>query len=199
MASPSDPVLVFLHGRGGVREDLAWIAKRVPQPWRTVLLQGPLQLGDRFEWFRVNNDGQSGPHSEVVAPAGDRLLAWIEENAGGATVGAVGWSQGGATALQALRRAPGRLAFVVTLGGFTTVDSERGDADLAEHRPPVFWGRGGRDEVIPEHDVARMREYLPGHTTLVERVYPDAGHDIPAAMADDALRFIADHSPPPGH
>src|SRR3954468_12527245 len=99
MASASDPVLVFLHGRGGVREDLAWIAKRVPPPWRTVLLQAPLRLGDRFEWFQVADDGRLGARSEDVAPAGDWLLAWIEENMGGATVGAVGWSQGGATAL----------------------------------------------------------------------------------------------------
>lgn len=190
----SDPVLLFLHGRYGVRGDLGWVADRAPSPWRTVLLQAPLPLGDRFEWFQVADDGRFGAHSQDVAPAADWLLDWIEENVGDAVVGAVGWSQGGATALQALRRAPDRLAFVVTLGGFTTLDGERGDAALTARRPPVFWGRGAKDDVISVHDIARMREFLPAHSTLVERIYPDAGHDVSAEMADDALRFIAEHT-----
>ena len=195
MTSSSAPVLLFLHGRYGVRDDLGWIAERTPSPWRAVLLQAPLPLGDRFEWFHVADDGTLGASSRDVAPAADGLLRWIDENAADAPVGAVGWSQGGATALQALRRAPERLAFVVTLGGFTTVDGERGDATLAELRPPVFWGHGAEDDVITGHDIARMREFLPEHSTLVERSYPGAGHDIPPEMAADALRFVVDHPP----
>lgn len=196
MSTLSSPVLVFLHGRYGIREDLAWVAERAPLPWRTILLQAPLPLGDRFEWFQVPDDGRLGAHSEDVAPAADWLLSWIDENLGDAIVGVVGWSQGGAAALQLLRRAPNRVAFVVVLGGFTTLDGERGDEDLAALRPPVFWGRGGKDDVINVHDVARMREFLPAHSTLVERVYPDAGHEISSEMADDALQFVAERTPP---
>ncbi|MGH1549254.1 alpha/beta hydrolase [Leifsonia poae] len=191
----SDPVLLFLHGRYGVRDDLAWIAERAPSRWRTVLLQGAVPLGDRWEWFPVADDGARGASSRDAAPAADDLLAWIDENAGDAVVGAIGWSQGGATALQAMRRAPERLAFVVTLGGFTTIDGERGDAALAERRPPVFWGHGAKDDAITLDDIARMREFLPGHTTLTERVYPDAGHDLTPGMAEDALRFVAAQTP----
>ena len=100
-----------------------------------MLLQAPLPLGDRFEWFRVRDDGRQGALSEDAAPAADGLLAWIAENLGDAVVGAVGWSQGGAVALQAMRRAPDRLAFVVTLGGFTTDDGEE------ETRRSVICGR----------------------------------------------------------
>lgn len=194
MTSRTEPVLLFLHGRYGVRDDLAWIAARAPAPWRTVLLQGPLPLGDRFEWFHVEYEEGPGAVSSDVAPAADRLLAWIDDTFGDAPVAAVGWSQGGATALHAMRRRPDRLRFVVTLGGFTTLDGESGDAVLAERRPPVFWGRGARDTVIPTSDIDRMREFLPVHSTLEERVYPEAGHDIPAEMAEDALRFVAAHS-----
>ncbi|MFP3466118.1 alpha/beta hydrolase [Leifsonia sp. SIMBA_070] len=192
----STPVLLFLHGRYGVRDDLAWIAERTPRPWRTELLQAPLPLGDRYEWFQVADDGKLGAHSSDAAPAADLLLDWIETNVGDAPVAAVGWSQGGATALQAMRRAPERLSFVVTLGGFTTLDGERGDEELARTRPPVFWGHGAADDVISVHDVARMREFLPAHSTLVERVYPGVGHDISPAMAEDALRFVAQHTSP---
>lgn len=195
MPSHPDPVLLFLHGRYGVRDDLAWVAERAPSPWRTVLLEAPLPLGDRFEWFQVADDGRLGAHSQDAAPAADWLLAWIDENVGDAVVGAVGWSQGGAAALQALRRAPRQLSFVVTLGGFTTLDGEQGDAALTELRPPVFWGHGEEDDVINVHDVARMREFLPAHSTLEERSYPRTGHEVSSEMADDALRFIAEHTP----
>ncbi|MGN7798081.1 alpha/beta hydrolase [Leifsonia sp. 22587] len=193
--SSTAPVLLFLHGRYGIREDLAWIAERTPAPWRTELLQAPLPLGDRFEWFHVADDGERGALSSNVAPAADRLLAWVDERFGDAPVAAVGWSQGGATALQMLRRAPGRLSFVVTLGGFTTDDEERGDAELASSRPPVFWGHGARDDVISTHDIIRMREFLPGHSTLEEHVYPAAGHEITPGMAHDAIRFVTQHTP----
>jgi len=190
-----DPVLLLLHGRYGLRDDLSWIAERIPSPWRTVLLQGSLPLSDRWEWFHVADEGAAGASSGDAAPAADQLLAWVDEYAGDAVVGAIGWSQGGATALQALRRAPERLAFVVTLGGFTTLDAERGDAVLAERRPPVFWGHGASDDVITVHDVARMREFLPAHSTLTERVYPGVGHDISPGMAEDAVRFVVEHAP----
>ena len=59
----------------------------------------------------------------------------------------------------------------------------------------MLWGHGAKDDVITVHDIARMREFLPAHSTLTERVYPDAGHEIPPGMADDAVRFVADHAP----
>lgn len=194
MRTSTQPVLLFLHGRYGIREDLAWVAEQAPAGWRTVLLQGPVPLGDRFEWFQVADDGELGAHSREVSPAADRLLAWIDDELGDAPVAAVGWSQGGATALQALRRAPQRLSFVVTLGGFTTLDGERGDAELVRLRPPVFWGHGAEDTVITAGDTARMSEFLPAHSTLEERVYAGVGHEIPPRMAEDAMRFVAARS-----
>ncbi|RDV46124.1 hypothetical protein DOE76_02930 [Leifsonia sp. ku-ls] len=192
---PDDaPVLLFLHGSGGVRDELAWLAARVPARWRTVLLQAERPVGAGFEWFEAGRDPRFPARSADVAPVADRVIRWIDHHAGGAPVAALGWSQGGATALHAMRRAPGRLAFVVALGAFTTTDGESGDGELARRRPPVFWGRGGHDDVIPPSDIARMRAFLPAHTTLEERVYPEAGHEIPERMADDAMRFVAAHS-----
>jgi phospholipase/carboxylesterase len=190
MAS-TDPLVLFLHGRYGIRDDLAWVAAQTPAPWRPVLLEAPVPLGDRFEWFAVADNGRDGALSADIAPAADALLQWVSENAGGARVGAVGWSQGGATALHMLRRAPGSLAFVATLGGFTSLDAERGDAALAERRPPVFWARGADDTVITAADVVRMHEFLPLHASLQEHVYAGTGHEITEAMAEDVLRFVA--------
>jgi phospholipase/carboxylesterase len=132
-----------------------------------------------------------------VRPAADRLLGWISENAHDRQVGVLGFSQGGAVALQMLRQEPERIDFVITLAGFTTADSEVGDAELARRRPKVFWGRAARDDVITPGDIARMHEFLPVHVQLEERVYEGSGHVINAEMAADALRFIQERTGQP--
>jgi phospholipase/carboxylesterase len=185
-----DRLVVLLHGRGGVVSDLAWLEDWIPHPWRSLSLQAPLPLGERFEWFRVPEDAGAGPLSQHVAPAADRLAEWLDQQAPRVRVGLVGYSQGGALALQTLRRHPGRVQFVAIFAGFTTIDAEPTDIDLAKRRPPVLWARGTDDDVIPASDIARMREFLPVHTALEEQVYAGAGHEITAAMAADLSSFI---------
>jgi phospholipase/carboxylesterase len=187
-------VVLVLHGRYGVAGDLPQVVDAVPPGWRAAVLQAPLPLGDRFEWFHVEDWSKPGPLSADVAPAADLILEWIEREAPGERVGIVGYSQGGATALQALRRAPDRIAFVVVLAGFMSIDAERGDAELASLRPPVLWCRGDQDDVITEADVRRLSEYLPGHTTLVERVLPGVGHEVPPVMAAEVARFLRERA-----
>ncbi|HYI34639.1 MAG TPA: alpha/beta fold hydrolase [Glaciibacter sp.] len=179
----------MLHGRGGNETDLEWLADKIPSPWSPHLLRAPLSLGAGFEWFRAP-EGSLGLMCSDVRPAADSVLRWIDQNAADRRVAVLGYSQGGAVALQVLRRAPERVEFVVTLAGFTTTDTETGDAELARRRPPVFWGRGARDTVIPDTDIARMREFLPEHVALEERVYAHADHWISVEMAADAQRFI---------
>jgi phospholipase/carboxylesterase len=183
------PLLLMLHGRGGNETDLEWVADQIPSPWRPHLLRAPYPLGGGFEWFRAFKNSR-GPLCRDIRPAADRLLRWIDRNAADRRVGIFGYSQGGAVALQILRRAPGKVEFVVTLAGFTTIDAETGDADLARRRPPVFWGHGARDTVIPDSDIARMRGFLREHVDVEERVYAHADHWISAEMAADAQRFI---------
>jgi phospholipase/carboxylesterase len=191
MSGRSDKLVILLHGRGGVEDDLTALQAAIPPPWRSILLQAPLPLGEGFEWFRVPDDAASGPPSRSVAPAADRLVEWITEHAPDAAVGLVGYSQGGAVALQALRRYPHRFEFVAVFAGFTTVDEEATDEELAGRRPPVLWCRGTEDRVIPDGDIVRMRQFLPSHTTLVERIYPGADHEVTPQMAHDLTDFIA--------
>ena len=184
------PLLLMLHGRGGSESDLEWLADGVPEPWTPLLLRGPVPLGERFQWFSVPEDIGPSLISRVVRPIADDLLHWIHQNASGRRVGVLGYSQGGAVALQMLRRAPHRLDFVITLAGFTTSDPEIGDIELAQRRPPVFWGRGADDAVIPPSDIEQMREFLPTHVELLERMYERADHGITHDMAADVQRFI---------
>lgn len=188
-------VVLVLHGRYGVAGDLPQLDAAVPPGWRTVALQAPLPLGDRFEWFRVDDwPEEPGPLSAVVEPAADLVLDWIDREAPGERVGIVGYSQGAATALQALRREPRRIAFVVVLAGFMSIDGERGDAELERLSPPVLWCRGDQDDAITESDVERLAAFLPEHTTLGERVLPGVGHEVPPVMVEEVARFLRERA-----
>src|SRR5205823_4339811 len=64
------------------------------------------------------------------------------------------------------------------LAGFVLGAEQPADAALRTRRPAAFWGRGDADGVITAAAVARAAEFLPAHTTLVERVYPGLGHGV---------------------
>ncbi|MFD5213597.1 alpha/beta hydrolase [Microbacterium sp. NPDC058345] len=189
-ADASGQLVVFLHGRGGTSRDLAWVQHAIPAPWRPVSLQAPLPLGSGFEWFRVPEDASLGPLSRNVAPAAELVVDRVEAHAPTAGVGLVGYSQGAAVALHALRRHPQRFAFAALFAGFTTIDDEPTDVDLALRRPPLLWARGSVDDVIPQSDIDRLHEFLPAHSALDERVYAGVGHEISADMASDLYTFI---------
>jgi phospholipase/carboxylesterase len=93
-------------------------------------------------------------------------------------------------ALQLMRHAPDRIAFAVQLSGFVVPGSVDGDTRLSELRPPVFWGRGTADAVIPPEAVARTQHWLPGHSTLTERIYEGMPHSVSQAELDDIVRFL---------
>jgi len=76
----------------------------------------------------------------------------------------LGFSQGGAMVLQLMRRAPGRFQYGVQLAGFVVDDYQPGDEVLARQRPPVFWGRGERDTVIPQPAIARTQSWMAAHS-----------------------------------
>jgi phospholipase/carboxylesterase len=105
----------------------------------------------------------------------------------------IGFSQGGLMASQLLRTRPDRVLAPVVLGGFVLGVDQPGDAELSSSRPPAFWGRGAEDRVITEAAIARTAGFLPGHSTLVERVYPGLAHGINAAEVADIRAFLTEH------
>lgn len=107
--------------------------------------------------------------------------------------GLIGFSQGGAIALQALRLDPARVPFAVNLSGYVADEALPNDAALRELRPPVFWGRGSADEVIPEPRIAHTTQWLPAYTELSGRVYPGLGHAISGEELIDLNAFLTKH------
>lgn len=106
----------------------------------------------------------------------------------------LGFSQGGAMAIQMLRHAPERCDAAVVLASFATPDSSDGaserDAALAEASVPVFWGRDPHDPVITNELIAYTRRWLPEHSNLDARLYANVGHGISMEEIEDVRDFL---------
>lgn len=93
--------------------------------------------------------------------------------------------------LQLMRRAPGRFDYGVQLAGFVVDDCQPGDEVLARQRPPVFWGRGERDTVIPQPAIARTQSWMAAHTSPESYGYSGLGHDVAGLEVTDFTAFLA--------
>lgn len=188
---PGLPVVLLLHGYGSDERDLAGLGPVVAggRPW--VSLRAPLALPHGgHAWLPIVTPGTPDP--ELLATAVETVWGWVDEHLGtDATVVPVGFSQGGLMATELLRTRPERVTATVVLGGFVSGHPHPADAALAEARPSVFWGRGQQDTVLAAHAVERTSAWLPGHSTLTERVYPGLAHGIHAQEVADVASFLA--------
>ncbi len=174
------PLLVLLHGYGADERDLFGLVPYLPEGFAFASPRAPLAPPwptPGYSWYPI--DGLDGRDPEAVTVAAARLIEWLDETAqGAASVGLLGFSQGAAIALQAMRLEPERFAFVINLSGYAAPGPLPGDAVLAESKPPVFWGRGTHDDVIPKHLVDHTIEWLPLHAELSGRVYAGLTHSV---------------------
>ncbi|NQX11662.1 alpha/beta fold hydrolase [Microbacteriaceae bacterium VKM Ac-2855] len=186
---PEAPLLVLLHGYGSHEGDLIGLAPYLPTTFAIASLPAPLSVGPgQRAWFPIATPGR--PDVASVDAAADAVLAWLDAEHPNRTVALLGFSQGGAMVTQLFRRAPQRFAAGVVLAGFSVDTVLPGDAELAERRPPMFYGRGSVDRVIAADATRRTVEWLPEHSTLTMRVYPDLAHAISADELDDVAAFL---------
>lgn len=185
-----DAVVLFLHGFGSNEQDLSGLAPALglDLPWAS--LRAPLELGNGgAAWFEITTPG--APDAAPVEAATAAIWAWIEENVDPATpIVPIGFSQGGLMASQLLRTRPERIFAPVILGGFVLGANQPGDQTLRENLPAVFWGRGAEDRVIAPVAITRTTEFLPVHSSLIEKVYPGLAHGINATELRDVRVFI---------
>lgn len=184
-------LLVLLHGLGADEQDLLPLGGELGLDDAVVSLRAPLAWGPGFAWAEVREDPTRRTGS--MRPGAEAVLAWLDsaQEAFGRPdeVRLLGFSQGGALALTLLRLEPRRFSAAVVLAGFLPEDEED-DAGLEAVRPPVFWGRGDADPVIPAAAVARTAAWLPDRSRLTERVYPGLTHGISAEELADVRRFL---------
>ncbi|WP_347104194.1 alpha/beta fold hydrolase [Microbacterium sp. 4R-513] len=183
---------MLLHGYGADENDLFGLVPYLPSEFAVAAVRAPLAPpwpAPGYSWYPI--EGLEGRDAARTTDAAARLLHWLDAVAPAPTpVGLLGFSQGGAVSLQALRLAPERLAFVVNLSGYATPGELPRDAELAARKPPVFWGRGTHDDVIPEFLVAHSIEWLPAHVDLSGRVYQGLTHSVSEAELADVRVFL---------
>ena len=186
-----DAIALFLHGFGSSELDLGALAPALGLnlPWAS--LRAPIELANGgAAWFSIATPGN--PEAEPVEAATEAVWAWVEANVDpGTRIVPIGFSQGGLMVSQLLRTRPERVLAPVVLGGFVLGAPQPGDETLRGSRPALFWGRGCDDTVIAPVAITRSSEFLPQHTSLVERVYPGLAHGINAPELDDVSGFLA--------
>ncbi|AZS35796.1 Carboxylesterase 2 [Microbacterium lemovicicum] len=194
-AEPGDragrPLLVLLHGYGADERDLFALARLLPEEFAVAAPRAPLAPpwpSPGHSWYPIG--GLDGRDPGRVTAAARGVLRWLDAAASGSRVGLLGFSQGAAVALQALRLDPGRIDFVVNLSGYVAPGDLPGDDALAERRPPVFWGRGTADDVIPLALVDHTAEWLPSRVDLSGRVYSGLTHSVSDQEIDDVNVFL---------
>jgi len=190
------PLLLILHGYGSHEGDLFSLAPHLPLQPTIAALRAPLPAGQGWSWFPIDVPGD--PVGDALDAAALGILAWLDALPEQPTsIGLLGFSQGGAMTLQLMRHAPERFAFAVQLSGFIASATHPGDERLGELKPPVFWGRGTLDPVIPEAAVARTQQWLPEHSTLTERIYEGMGHSISQTELAEIVTFLREQYPSP--
>lgn len=185
------PLLVLLHGYGADEHDLFGLVEHLPAEFVIAAVRAPLSPpwpSPGFSWYPI--DGLQDRDPVQVTAAASGFLEWVDSVASDATVGLLGFSQGAAVAAQALRLNPERFAFAVTLSGYVAAGKLPTDETLAEVRPPVFWGRGSADQVIPLPLVEHTAQWYPSHVELSGRIYPGLGHAISGDELDDIVVFL---------
>lgn len=186
------PLLVLLHGYGADEHDLFGLLPYLPEGIAVASVAAPLAppwpMPGR-SWYPI--EGLDGRSSTAVTAAAHAFLRWLEsEREDAASVALLGFSQGAAVALQALRLAPESVDAVVALSGYAAPGELPRDSELAELRPHVFWGRGTHDDVIPAALVAHTSEWLPAHSDLSGRVYTGLTHSISEDELGDVRTFL---------
>jgi phospholipase/carboxylesterase len=185
------PLLLLLHGYGADEHDLFALVPYLPPAYVVAAVRAPLTPpfpAPGYSWYPI--EGLDGRDPQHVTDAASLVVDWLDAVAPTAVVGLLGFSQGAAVALQAMRLRPERFAFAVNLSGYATPGALPGDSALAERRPPVFWGRGTRDDVIPPVLVEHTITWLPEHARLSGRVYQGLTHSVSEQEIDDVRVFL---------
>lgn len=194
------PLLVLLHGYGADERDLFGLIPYLPQAFAVAAVRAPSTPpfpAPGYSWYPI--EGLESRDPAHVTSAAARLLEWTDAAASAhPTIGLLGFSQGAAVSLQAMRLDPHRFAFAVNLSGYVTPGELPRDAELAQVRPPVFWGRGTNDDVIPEFLVTHTTQWLPSRVDLSGRVYPGLTHSVSEQEMADVRVFLQKQLDGPG-
>lgn len=192
------PLLVLLHGYGSHERDLMALAEHLPKGPVVASLRAPLPAGPGYAWFPITDPARAGdPDLDLANAATTGVMRWLEDaqalSRTSGPVGLLGFSQGGAMVTHLLRHHPELFACGVVLSGFTVPGLVGGDEALAQIAPPVYWGRGLADPLIPAAAVERTERFLTEHTTLTASSFAGLGHGVAAEELMEVTTFLTTH------
>lgn len=186
------PLLVLLHGYGSDENDLFGLVPFLPDGIAIASVAAPLAPpwpAPGRSWYPI--EGLEGRSPDATTTAARALLRWLDAAAAGAPkVALLGFSQGAAVSLQAMRLDAARFGAIVALSGYATPGELPDDDSLRTSKPPVFWGRGTHDDVIPEELIDHTAQWLPDHSELTGRVYPGLTHSVSEEELQDVRVFL---------
>lgn len=186
------PLLVLLHGYGSHEGDLFQLSPGLPLDRVIASVRAPISENGGWAWFSLAQRGVAEPSWDEVDDAANGVHDWLDEQVF-SSVALLGFSQGAVVALQAMRQAPHRFSSIVALSGFVAAGESGNDETLKESRPPVFWGRGTNDVVIPDVAIERTTDWLPEHSDATIRIYEQLGHAVSTAELRDIGTFLHEH------
>jgi phospholipase/carboxylesterase len=185
-------LVVLLHGYASHEGDLFQLSPRLPLGPVIASVRAPIAENGGWAWFSLAERGVADPSVAEVDAAAGALLEWLD-GLEFASVSLLGFSQGAAVALQAMRNRPAQFRSIVALSGFVGAGIAEGDAELANLKPPVFWGRGTLDRLIPPDAIARTEAWLPGHSDATIRIYENLAHSVSTDELTDVTTFLKTH------
>lgn len=189
-AREEQELLVVMHGLGSHEGDLFGLAPHLPAPLTVASLRAPIPYGGGFAWFEFSSV-DSTEHTLIDAAA-QAVLDWLDSlQQPYRRVHLLGFSQGGAMAVQLARLAPERFASIAHLASFTHAGALPGDAVLAARQPriPLLTTIGTLDEVIQPDKIARSSPWLDAHFDVERRTY-ERDHTIVADELGDVVAFL---------
>lgn len=188
--SGTGDLLVVMHGIGSHEGDLFGLAPHLPAALTIASLRAPLPYGGGFAWFDFS-PVDSDDHALIDASA-HAVLRWLDGlGRDFERVHLLGFSQGGAMAVQLARLAPERFSSIAHLASFVHDGELPGDAALAAREPriPLLSTIGDLDDVIHRDKVERSAPWLDAHFDVDRRTYHRA-HSIVAEELADVVAFL---------
>ena len=185
-----DELLLVMHGIGSHEGDLFSLARHLPEGLTVASLRAPIPYGGGFSWFEfppVDSDDH-----ELIDASATAVLSWLDSlDREYARVHLLGFSQGGAMAVQLARLEPERFASIAHLSSFVHAGELPGDAVLAARKPrmPLLATIGDLDDVIHIDKIKRSAPWLDAHFDVDRRTY-HRGHAIVGEELSDVVAFL---------
>lgn len=196
--------LLLLHGWGATGNDLAPLGHELAR--RLGALGTTLQVhslgapdphpagGDARQWYPLDLGRPGWPDCpEAVRLALRRRLEAELAQAGAESVVVLGFSQGGAMALEAALALP--VAAIISCsgyphaGGLRPPDTNHG-SDTNHAAPSVLLLHGRHDPVVPAAALGQLQQDLQAAGVPVEALLVPGEHTIPAEAVDAMASFL---------